>query len=100
MDFLCKALTLTLAVFIKAESCEGEIKYMHDTFSLSIINQTRSVHVIFYSWNISTMGENHKILSFALTVLLTVVHTIQYGQYCCPVQLQSVSLAFHKLSPY
>ena len=58
MDFLCKALTLTLAVFIKAESCEGETKYMHDIFSSLIINQT-SVHVIFYSWSISTMGENH-----------------------------------------
>jgi hypothetical protein len=33
MDFLAKALALTLAVFIKAESCEGEIKYVHDSFS-------------------------------------------------------------------
>ena len=59
MGFLCKALTLTLAVFIKAESCKGETKYyIHDIFSSLIINQS-SVYVIFYSWSISTMGENH-----------------------------------------
>ena len=60
MDFLRKALTLTLAVFIKAESCEGETKYiMHDTFNSSIINQIGVRVILFYSWSISTMGENH-----------------------------------------